>query len=70
MENKLRNVIIFISFVLNILFIISSFSSCSELNRERKLKAKEIAARMELEEKMSLFEADTKKLKEELDKCN
>lgn len=55
MEEGIKNRVIIILAVLTVIFFVSTVGSCSNANRQRLNRDKEMAARLDLEEKMSKF---------------
>ncbi|MGA2774524.1 MAG: hypothetical protein ABSE81_00445 [Candidatus Omnitrophota bacterium] len=55
MEEKVKNKLIFILAVVCVLFLVLAVSSCNGASRQKLARDKEVAARFNLEEKMSKF---------------
>jgi uncharacterized protein YlxW (UPF0749 family) len=57
-EDILKNRVILILVILTVIFFIATVGSCSNVHRYRVARDKEMAARLDLEEKMSKFMQD------------
>ena len=55
MEESLKNRIILILAILSAIFFIGNISSCTNAQRQKSARDKEMAARLDLEEKMNKF---------------
>lgn len=55
MEEGIKNRIIFILAILTVIFFIASLNSCSNAYRQKSARDKEMAARLDLEEKTNKF---------------
>ncbi|MFA5275838.1 MAG: hypothetical protein WC417_02970 [Candidatus Omnitrophota bacterium] len=55
MEEKVKNKLIFVLAAVCVLFLVSTLSSCNGILRQKLTLNKEVAARFNLEEKMSKF---------------
>lgn len=66
MEETIKNRIILILAVLALILFMATISSCSNAYREKSARDKEMAARLDLEEKMSSFSQEKTILEEKL----
>jgi uncharacterized membrane protein YhiD involved in acid resistance len=66
MEENIKNQIILILAVLTIIFFIIALGSCSNANRLKNARDKEMSARLVLEEKMSKFSQEKAALEEKI----
>ena len=66
MEESLKNRVILILGILTVIFFIGTLGSCSSSLRNKNSRDKEMAARMELEEKMSKFSQDKTTIEKQL----
>ena len=70
MEEGVKNKFILILTILTIIFFISSISSCLDNRRQRADRDKEMAQRMDLEEKMTNVSAESAKLEKKIEDLN
>jgi len=66
MEETIKNRIILILAILSAIFFIGTVSSCSNAYRQKTARDKEMATRLDLEEKMSKFSQEKTTLEEKL----
>jgi len=66
MEESFKNRIILILAILNIIFFLSLISSCSNVYRQKGARDKEMATRLDLEEKINKFLQDKNTVEEKL----
>jgi len=66
MEELIKNRIILISSILTLIFFMIAIRSCHDVSRYRKAKDKEIATRLDLEEKMNKFTQEKAAVEEKL----
>lgn len=62
MEESLKNRVILILGVLTVIFFLGTVSSCSTASRQKRARDKEMATRLDLEEKMSKFNQEKQAL--------
>ena len=55
MEETIKNRIIFILAILSVILFIATLNSCSNAYRQKSARDKEMAIRLDLEEKMNKF---------------
>jgi len=67
MEESFKNRIILILGILTVIFFIGTVSSCSNAKRQKVARDKEMAARLDLEEKMNKFGQDKLTLEKKTD---
>jgi len=70
MEESLKNRIILILAILTAIFFVASISSCSNAHRQKSARDKEMATRLDTEEKMSSFLKDKTSLEQKLTVLN
>ncbi|MEI6631341.1 MAG: hypothetical protein WCL25_01850 [bacterium] len=66
MEESLKNRVILILGILTVIFFIGTLSSCNSSLRNKSARDKEMAARLELEEKMSKSSQDKTTIEKQL----
>lgn len=66
MEENLRNRIILILAIFNIIFFILTINSCNSAHRQKIARDKEMATRLDLEEKMGKFSQEKNSITEKL----
>ncbi|HTZ11755.1 MAG TPA: hypothetical protein VMD04_05235, partial [Candidatus Margulisiibacteriota bacterium] len=64
MDDAIKNRVILILGILTAILFISNISSCSNAYRQKAARDKEMAQRMDLEEKMSKYTRESAKLEE------
>ncbi|MCX7662068.1 MAG: hypothetical protein N2Z79_05250 [Candidatus Omnitrophica bacterium] len=69
MEEGLKNRIILILSILSVVFLITNINSCMEIRKEKRHKEREIAQRMELEERINKFSQEKTNWENNLDRC-
>ncbi len=70
MEEGLKNRIILILGLLTVIFFVGSISSCANVRRQKSARDKEMATRLDLEEKMSNFMKEKSALEQKLSTLN
>jgi len=70
MEESLKNRLILILGILTAIFFIATVSSCNSSLRNKSIRDKEMAARLDLEEKMSKFTQDKTNAEKQLTAVN
>ncbi len=66
MEEGFKNRIILILAILTVIFFIGTFGSCNSARRNRVARDREMATRLDLEERMSKFTQDRATIEEKL----
>ena len=66
MEENLKNRVILILVVTTLIFFVGTIGSCSNLGRLRQMRESEMAARMDLEERLNKFTQEKADINEEL----
>ena len=70
MEESIKNRIILVLAILTVIFFISTLNSCSNAYRQKTGRDKEMAARLDLEEKMNKFTQGKAAMEENLNTVN